>query len=389
MTIKSNYTVDDFDPIKIRLYLTARGWEIKPTTKDRMLFFCHPNDPYAQFYLPLETQSPSFLRGIEEVLYQLTQFEKRPESEIVTNLMIPDNDIIRYRICSPSAKNGTISLDVADQFIEAVTRSLKVAVCDVVSPKIRHSRIKRKETDSFLNKAQFAQTENGSFVIKILCPLNAIDPPQSNFFDDLDIPFARRVTTHLMQTVHNLVAAIDEGREDSFIDNIRKNVEQKRISSDFCRAIADIQIWDDVSFELTTQWAPIKENDKDVPSRVEIQKNYFPKIAEIADAITPPPNEQIDESFIAVVDECKGDINESGEREGLVTLKIFNKDDKDFKANVFLKPDQYKIANAAHIGGEKHYLMLKGKLWRKNRSCNIIDITQFTPITDTQENKIM
>lgn len=380
MTTKPNYTADDFDPIKIRQYLQARGWVQSSTKRERMLFFRHPNNEYGQFYLPLETGTPGFLRGIEEIIYVLTKFEKRPESDIVTNLMYPDNDIVRYRICSLRAESGMISLSVADQLIGAVTKSLKATVCDVVSPNRHHPRLKRKETDSFLEHTQFAQTERGSFIVKLLCPLNSLDTPEMALFQDKETPLARHVTSHLMITAANIISTIDSGQEGQFIDRIKKDVKKERVSADFCRAIADIQIWDDASLELTTQWAPILEN-QDAPNRVEIHKNYFPRIAEIADALMPPPQEQSSEVFFASVEMCGGEENDDYDREGLVVLRILNSEEGVFKANVMLSPEQYKIANEVHMGRGKYCLVFEGKLLRKSRSCEIVEISNFSKVS--------
>lgn len=387
MATNLDYVATDFDPLKIRRYLESRGWKQMPTKKDRMLSFTNPTDKYAHFYLPLETETPVFLRGIEEIIRVLAQFEKRPESEIVTNLVYPDNDIVRYRIRSDRADRGTLSLSVIHQLTKSVIRSLTAAVCDVVSPKRHHPRLQLRESDTFLENAQFAQTERGSFVFKILCPLDDIDTPAPPLSElrEKKIPRNRQVTSHLMHTVENLISAIDSGQEGQFVDRVKTNIATERVSADFCRAIADIQIWDDVSLELSTQWAPVLEKP-DAPNCVEIKRNYFSIISKIADAIMPPSQELAPEVLIAVVDECKGEINDDGDREGMVVLKVFNNEGEDFKAHVVLNSEQYKIANDAHIGGEKHYLLLQGKLRRKSRSNEIVEITRFEPVIVPPEN---
>jgi hypothetical protein len=368
-----------FTPIQIRKYLTAQGWQSEPTTKQRTWFFQHPVNRYGQIYVPIDADVPSFWRSVLETIECLKEIESRTEADIIDSLLYPDSDIVRYHILSPQAARGTIALSAADQFITSVVRSLKAAVCDVVSPQLHHPRMKRKETDMFLKNAQLAETEHGSFIVKVLCPLDSIETVPQLFLEN-DIPVVRQVTSHLLSAAQKLVTVIEDGKQGEFIDTVRNNTVQNKISVDLCLALSQTQVWEDASMELSTRWAPVLKNKQSIPNSVKLHKSYFPRIAEIVDAIMPQPQEQKQEGFVAVVDECKGTINNNGEREGTVVLQVFTNDGEYFKAAADLPPEQYKIAADTHIGGGQHYVSIQGKLIRKSRSSEIVNITAFASI---------
>ncbi|MDR1925672.1 MAG: hypothetical protein LBQ66_14985 [Planctomycetaceae bacterium] len=344
----TNLDIDslDFDPLEICKYLTAKHWKKIPTNKSRTHLFCHPVDAYSQVYVPLDVDIPSFRRSVLEIIDVLHGVENRPKQNIIDDLLYPDNDIIRYRIQSPQSTLGTVPLSAIDQLVGAVVKNFKSSILDVLSPRLHHPSMKNKEMDLFLQNTRFAEPERGSFVVKILCPLFSVDSYEPALIQPN--PIARQVTTHLLTAAQRLVSVIENNQQEEFIDHIKADVKQDKISADLCLSLSQTQIWDDSSLELSSQWSVLLPQDIEVPHSVKIPKTYFSHIAKIADAITPSPREQKPEKFIAIVDECHGDINEDGKREGLVVLQVFNDGGEKFKATTNLTPEQYQVANEFH-----------------------------------------
>lgn len=380
MRTESVYDIHRMNPIGVREYLRIKGWKQEESAQPTsILYFHHPDDVYAQLELPFDPETTGFVRAFEEVIFRLSEFEKRPKESVVSDLLNPDDDIVRYRVQSGQAMSGTISLVGAQDLISTVVQTWRAAVCDVVAPRLYHPRLQRREIDQLLEKARFAQTERGSYVVKILCPVHGIDAPEPTFFDAN--PVARQVTSHLMKSVHSIVQAVELGKVPQFIDDTKRNIQERRISTNFCRAIADMQIWEDASVEISTTWAPLLPCDnRSLHESVRIKKHYFTAIYEIAEAISPPPQEMEKERFVAIVDECRGTINQSGEREGDVVLDILTSEGEHLRVKTYLSAEQYKIANECHIEGEEHYLSIKGTLRRGKRTHQLINIVSLTPI---------
>jgi len=386
MQIEFLYDLKSVNPIDVREYLRNKGWEQEDSSRPSFVqYFHHPSDDYAQLDLPFDPESSGFVRGLEEVVFRLSEFENRPKEAIIADLLNPADDIVRYRIQSEQAKSGTLSLVGVQDFISTVVQTLRAAVCDVVSPQLYHPRLQRRESDLLLEKARFAQTERGSYVVKVLCPIHGIDRPKSDMFNVSPIPVARQVTSRLMSSVQRIVQAVELGKLTEFIDDAKQNVHEQRISTNFCRTIADMQIWEDASIEISTSWAPLLPcDDPTLRKAVKIQKHYFATISEIAEALAPPLQEMEKERFVAIVDDMRGNINQNGDREGDVILGVFTPDGKNLRAKAYLTPEQYKIANECHIKGEEHYLSIKGTLRQGRRSHQLINIDSLSPIAQAE-----
>lgn len=382
MKSESILDINSINPLNVCSYLRIMGWEPEEYSgRPYLRYFHHPDDVYAQLELPFDCELPGFTRSMEEVIFRLAEFEGRNEPSIISDLINAEDDTIRYRIQSQQSLSGNISLIDAQELISNVVQTLKASVCDVVSPQKFHPRLRRREVDTLLDNVRFAQTERGSYVVKILCPVYCLESQERSLLESESKPLARRVTKHLMESVSRIVRSVELGQVPQFIDSVRKNINETSMSANFCRAVADMQVLKESSVEISANWAPLLPcEDSRRSCTVKIKRNYFDSISEIADAVLPSPQEIGRETFIAVVDECRGAINQTGEREGEVILDLLTSEGEHLRVNADLNPEQYKIANSCHIKGEEHYLTIKGTIVRKKRSHKLTNIDHITPV---------
>jgi len=368
--------LDQITPDSVRTYLTGVGW--KPSrgnnSKDRTLIFNCPYKKYAQVELPIDSKGRWYSQSIDQLIKHLAEIEKRDTEAVISDLQYPDSEIISYRTISPQTSAGTIPLGDAEYLIDAITETLKTSVCDVIKPSLKHKRIKCEATDVLLKKVHLGQTEHGSYVIRIICPLDAIQSEPS-LFDST--PIMRQTTMHLMKVAFDLVEATNGNRIGKLIDRIRKENSIHRISVDTCNAISKTQQWDDCTVDLATRWAPTFKlsSQEYIPDKVTITPKNFSGIFEICNALTPQKGKKSElqtEEFIAVVDECKGGFNDQDQREGPVILKIFSTEGKTLKAKAVLSHELYAKAHQNHIEEKGHFVKVIGSLVSKGRSNEII-----------------
>ena len=101
--------------------------------------------------------------------------------------------------------------------------------------------------------------------------------------------------------------------------------------------------------------------------------------SEIVHALSPKGDDSAipcAEKFIAVVDECRGDYNSEGLREGDVILKIFSLEGKTVKAKVSLPPELYRVAYENHGQKQGNFLEIVGKRIMKGRLDEIVDVEE-------------
>ena len=131
---------------------------------------------------------------------------------------------------------------------------------DISTPSTNHKK-KTKENDKKLSECKFGQTEIGSYLFNVLCPLG---PYQFEMFpeeDINDVPYFRKVTTHLVNGIHSIQQNIKKGNADI----VNERVEAGEYSVNFLTGLKDI--YDDFEGVVLTIGAEWNHN---VPLRVQV-----------------------------------------------------------------------------------------------------------------------
>ena len=377
----SNSFLDQITPDSIRAYLTGAGWKLGrgQSDKDRTQIFNCPYKRYAQVELPVDSNGRWYSQSIDQLIKHLAEIEKRDEEAVVFDLQYPQSEIISYRASSSETRLGTIPLGEAGKFVSAVIAILRTVVCDVITPSFQHKKIKCDETDALLKKAHFAQTERGSYVVKVICPLDAI-PSRKPLFDNT--PIVRQTTMHLMRVASQFVEAIDGNRIGTLIDKIKKDSSPQRVSIDTCNAISRTKLSENCTIDLATRWAPVLKlpSNANIPDKVVITPKHFTEILTVCADLAPQQSESQTKEFIAVVEGCSGEsFNDQDQREGLVTLRVFSHKGESLKVKAVLQHDLYVKANQNHIEKKGSYVKIVGSIVSKGRS-NEMTVESIEPL---------
>ena len=255
--------------------------------------------------------------------------------------------------------------------------ALLASACSVVNPVRFHPRLSRSEADSLLTACRAGQTERGSYVLKVVCPLHAVDVP------DREEPFTRRVTRYLMQTTHRLVTNIENDTFDEYEREPDETspLDEPPLSSNLCDALLRMQPERDdahAQIELSTSWAADRRvrPPRDVPSRVAVKSEYFEEIEQIAKILRPIDDSRSEETLVATVEQLGGDVDPDGRRSGEVMFNIL-KDDENLRARARLDAEQYRVALEAHEKGNA-YVVLHGRLRRGARVSRVEALRSIT-----------
>ena len=232
------------------------------------------------------------------------------------------------------------------------------------------------------------QTERGSFVLKIACPLDSVDletsvsmptplfknmtePEPESTPHRVNKPFARKVTSLLMRSLGRIVTAIDSDKTDSLLVH---RPGQPVLSANLCEALLAMQPTGDRSvLGIQTNWSraftPPPPNE--VPGSVLLRADVFPEIEKVAQALRPAKQPKMS-NFIGLVDSLMGNPDPDRRVEGDVTFLLFDADET-IKARATLNADAYHIAWQAH--GAAGYVSLRGKLVRERRTHRIEEVS--------------
>ena len=132
-------------PQQVRSYALAKGWQRIPGVNGDIALFQHPAGQWDQLIVPMDESLDDYPRRLRDVIENLASFENRPVAEVLSDLLRPDADILRYRVISPATGRGTIPLVDGIQLLEGAKRSILAAACSVVQPHPYHPRMSRTD----------------------------------------------------------------------------------------------------------------------------------------------------------------------------------------------------------------------------------------------------
>jgi ketosteroid isomerase-like protein len=368
-------------PLAVRRYAESRQWIRLEGARWRVWLMQHPHDRLRQLQIPMDEDDVGYVDAMLDVVRRLAAVEQRSPRAVLADLQWPDADVLRVRVANDAAEGGQISLAADVMLRDGARRALLASACSVVHPASFHPRLSRSEADTLLAACRSGQTELGSYVVKIICPLYAVD--------EEPVPFTRRVTRHLMRVTSELVTSIERTSIDAYLDS---QAESPTLSSNLCDALLRMQPrgeedlkGDAGHLELSTTWAADSQvpppTDAEVPSRVVIKAAYMREIERAAQRLRSTGTDVREEWLVGTVETLDGTPGADGRRSGEVYFSLRMREGDLVRARAFLDPDKYEVAMKAHMRGRADVLLL-GELHRGARLWRIDPLRRLTLLDD-------
>lgn len=184
------------DPVAAKDYAKAKGWVALETSRP-MYLLNHPKYHLRQIQIPLASDTSDFGEAMLDFAQRLQSIEERSIEQILEDLIEPNSDVLRERVISSATENGAIPLDESISMLEGARKALLATACSMLEPRLHHPRMSRQAAQQFVKSCLIGQTERGSFILKMICPLYSLDA-QASFLMDGEEPFARKVTRSVM-----------------------------------------------------------------------------------------------------------------------------------------------------------------------------------------------
>ncbi len=182
-----------------------------------------------QIIVPLNEQFDDYADRVVEAIRHLAEFEKRPANEILNHLLLSPADLLFFREVSSDTEAGYLPLDHAARMIDGTRKLLLSEAHSVLVPQPNHPRMSRSEAEDFIARCRLGQTDRGSFMLTVACPLDL----KADLLGPKGEPFSRRVTSLLMQSLGELSQAADRMQIDDLADISR----HPGISANLCESL--------------------------------------------------------------------------------------------------------------------------------------------------------
>ncbi len=358
-------------------YARGLGWQPVPNGKrTEIAVFHRPDSTLHQVIIPTDPTLDDFGEAVIEAVRKLAEFEKRPAQEVLDHLLLPPADMLRFREVSPDAEAGHLPLDHGVRLLEGLRKSLLSVAHSVLVPQPYHPRMSRSEAEEFVSRCRLGQTERGSFVLSLACPLNL----QAGLSGPNGEPFARRVTSLLMRTLQELSQAADSGLMDDLVDPSL----HRGVSANLCEALlllrpAGERAYLSVSADWSRSFLPPEQRRS---TGIQLHQEAF----EVAEALAPRlrslPRPRIDR-FFGYVDVLRGQPTPNNPQpSGEVRFTLYEQDE-EIHAKADLTVQDYAIAGEAHL--KTDLVSFKGILQRLPRLNRIDQVTDFKVIDLDEE----
>ena len=265
------------DPFYFSEYLAINGWKsVKRKRQDIKVFQITQGESFFQVTIPFDTALSDYKEAMLESVKTVADVEKKTVEQVLTYLSNPDSDLLKIHIEKDDITHGSILIDDAINVFEGVKKLLWATAQDVIKPSVIHRGRVDSMVSDFLSKCRFGQTEVGSYVVSVVCPLISPDEEQPQLFNitNYQNSFTRRVTSKVMKAISEVKTQIDSG---SFLSSV--NDDNDQISVNFYEALISMNLADkDTTIELESFWSSKEPVIEGVPSTVSLNHSYYDSI---------------------------------------------------------------------------------------------------------------
>lgn len=356
-------------PQQVRSYALAKGWKRMQGVNGGIALYNHPSTEWDQLLVPMEDSFDDYAKRLRDVVDTLANFERRPVSELLNDLINSDADIIRYRVASTATGRGSIPLTEGIKLLEGARRSIMAAACSAINPIRCHPRMTRTESQQLINACHLGQTERGSYSVSVACPLRAVEQDQPLLSGSE--PFTRLAVATLMRSLSRIVTAIDD---DNVSEILQQRSDEPVVSANLCEAVLQMQPQDEGSqLDVRVSWASTLAPPSAIPSIVRIKHEYFPFISDVAKKLRPNETPSSSEFFGYVV-ELDGQPGDDDQMQGEATLSVMHEEQAQL-VRVDLSPEDWQTAHKAF--GDHGLVRVRGTFHRGTRIHHITGISDF------------
>lgn len=369
-------------PTDLRDLLKARGWTLVEEALEHRQYALR-NSAYArrELVFPMDMEAPDYAESVANVLEKLAHLAGIPISSLLSSAQSLKDDVLRLRVFTHGTSDSGLPLSFAASLMRNTTNLLKAAACTVLRPRLHHPKLSLSEATQLVEKVRFAHTEGGSFVLRVACPIHAIERQGNLPQDPPNTTFVRQVTTSLQRALLRLSHAIEADRVDAMVDDLKRS-PAPLLSSNLCEALASMH--DEVignSVDVGFDWSALQPvHDAALLRPVRLQRDYFTRIEEVRRELRSV--ERPDEGpFIGTVERLEGEMNADGRRSGEVVLSLLLQDqDETVRARTVLSADDYQKADSAHMSNNA-YVRVSGRLRPGRQPRQLTDVSAFEVIT--------
>ncbi|MDX6699600.1 MAG: hypothetical protein QOE65_2997 [Solirubrobacteraceae bacterium] len=359
------------DPNAIEAYLLAHGWQSHRRTEAFSTWSMDgEGGRHVQLFVPLSREPADYEDRLREVVTKLARTEGRDDDVMLTNLRYATADLVRIRLVSPRVGPGELPIDDGKHLFDGARDMMLAAACAAIAPRANYGPRKPAQATDYLDGVRLGQTERGSYVVTVIS--NVAPPEQQALMPEeaahIDMPFERRVTTQLVESLAAAQSAADRVlTETRDVADVFEPAVDSGVSANLCDAIATMGAEQlSAKVNVSVDWSVSRPATTTAPPAVTFEPSSLPVLGEAVKVLRrlgPFDNELI-EGFVARLIRGKqdeiGTIVVEGQAQG-----------EPRNVHVELPDEQYHLAIQAH--DERRPVQIRGTLLKRGRTWVLSD----------------
>ena len=277
---------------RISKYLLLNGWKQQGLIYNNKVLQFVTSDEKESLLLPVDKSFMDYNFAMYRAFSIMSEYEKVSIKSLFNKLINPSSDILKWRVSDEDTMNGAIPFISMEHNIEFIKDMLSSTCLDILSPSQYHTKLYTKEVQSQITKYKFGQTEIGSYILNVLCPLGYY---QYKLFDPTvgELPLSRKINLHLIRNINTLQRSAQEKSQES-----RDCISEGKISVNFLNSLTSL--YDEnknAELSIEADWnlsIPVAE---EFSSYVILDPKFSEEIALIAEEFTPKTEQNVVKSF--------------------------------------------------------------------------------------------
>lgn len=336
-------------PAEIVAYLRAAGWVVADDGYEGAALWCKSFDgAEEELFVPTAEGAPDFDRVLGRMVRQLAALEERTPTQIERDMAETSADAISFRVLLDGGRASRLPLAYAPTVFKAA-HDVTIAAANAASRTRPSYRNWTKEVHEFASRAEVGQTEAGSYVVRILCPVTHVPQPQLQRSDE-EAPFERRVTHMLHAALHAARRAAEKAitlGELSVFDD----VVSAGVSSNLCSALASVGTGpESVALEIGLRWAALRDQPAPNGGPFYFGRDYLEVLGSAAVHLREQESEELqDQEVIGYVTNLDRGVTDDA---GTITLNGYlpwGGGHRPLKCSIELSGELYARAARAHV----------------------------------------
>lgn len=370
-------SVGKLNHIEVSAFLRKMGWQEVEIRKNAAIFQFSRDGRLWQANVPTRRGLRDYTSAMFEIVENLAEIYDKNEEQVLLELQYPVSDVVRIRLAGSDMRYGSISIEETLSLYQNTRLLVMASAMDMLSPR-RHFTNSTDEVRKFLNSCRFGQTEVGSYVISLICPMMQNTGRQFTLFDNSfnEGSLTRRIMNKMITGADQVKRAINAGDLEALVYRDDKE-SQDGVSINFLKALQGLGIHrEEHSVDLEVQWCPTVTENRASVQKVTLNHDY---LAPINSVVTKWKSQvQNTKSYCGRIKGTSSEPNVDKRIDGVIKIVYFDENGQQGVADVRLGKSDYDRAMEAHRLGK--FVFVKGKLTGQNKKK--IDCQEFTVLKD-------